>query len=676
MEFGLGHPARISMVLGLLITVFASACNDVPVHDVTDKFAVQVKEVVKEQGTIKLDFLWVIDNSSSMCQEQAALAASFTDFQYRLSTYLNIDIRLAVTTTDALNNAGKFVNTPAETFPPGCYESRVEPCLRDTHCVNVYGAGWQCSDDNVDAADAEMYNLNGSVNTSCMYRCLDDSQCCQQFCFSDLCGSDQSCLEDSCVSDAAECVFVCRQPGTDASGCLRPPDTLDCPSAVPKVLSMDTLDQFKCLATVETEQAFSANMEQGLKAAWLALDPDGANTEQSQMFMRPDAYLIVVFVSDEDDCSIHEDFCAPNSTCEDSSDCTTGATCKLDYRASQLAGKPVKLCCGTVKKDYYNICALLSDYRGRAHHECAYDLACSDCVVDEDCNDGWTCQNVYSSVRKCRPDIYSLGSIATYQSPPGTPIYALRGVSEYYSKFRSLKNDPAKVLVAVITGDGIVRSDDEESLISDACLADESMPKCQAYSSSLQAASAACVSDPSGEGCEDLYVQKLDCIRECYVASKGNAVRPQIARSSYICASNYGQADFGSRYVKMAEMFGPNGVVSNICSDQGIAPALTNIAETIIRRVTKICLPRAVKEGQMVVVKKITMAEDGSRVEEVLTLGEGPDGDYDIESPVQECCYPDALGNCTRPLSAVTFNDVLDPNTTIEISYESTLGEE
>ena len=46
-----------------------------------------------------------------------------------------------------------------------------------------------------------------------------------------------------------------------------------------------------------------ANQEMGLKAAWYALNPEGENAAQAKAFLRPDAYLLVVIVSDEDDCS-------------------------------------------------------------------------------------------------------------------------------------------------------------------------------------------------------------------------------------------------------------------------------------------------------------------------------------------------------------------------------------
>jgi hypothetical protein len=57
------------------------------------------------------------------------------------------------------------------------------------------------------------------------------------------------------------------------------------------------------MATVGTGQQPCGNQEQGLLAAWMALDPNGENADQARSFLRPDAYLLIVVVTDEEDCS-------------------------------------------------------------------------------------------------------------------------------------------------------------------------------------------------------------------------------------------------------------------------------------------------------------------------------------------------------------------------------------
>ena len=666
---------RIAAVV-VLAGLSSFACQDVPIHDVSKTFSIEVSEKTEHQDPIKVDFLWIIDNSASMCQEQFALSQSFDDFASDLKKYLkNIDIRLAVTTTDAISRAGEFANDPASNFPPACFEHKVYPCLGHEDCVKRYGNGWECSGYSA----SQMYNKNKSINSQCIFRCDGDSVCCEEFCTDDFeeCKSDeQSCIKDMCKDSPNEsCLFECKQPGqgTSGSGCLRPPNTESCPSKLPKVLTMDTLHRFKCNAIVEPEQSYQANIEQGLKAAWLALDPDGPNAVQVEGFLRDDAYLVIVFISDEDDCSIDGEFCSPNYTCDDDDDCPAGSKCKTDWYFSQKKQKKIKLCCGTVKKDYYNVCSLLGDYKGKAHHSCAYDLSCDDCSTSDDCDYGWHCKQG----QKCRPDIYSLTNIASYQSPPGTPIFSLTPVAEYYSLFRSLKSDPAKVLVAVITGDGeplspSKKKGEEPSLISDACLDDDKLLMCQEFKKAKASAGTPeeCIADPSADGCEDYFAVKLECIRECYVASKGDSQSPTVAKNTYICESQFGKADFGARYVQLVDMFGPNGVMSNICSEDGIAPALESIAELVIKRVTKICLPMEVKVGETILVTEEYINEDGTLTTNQLLVGE----DYKIEEPTQDCCFPDESGNCTGTLKALIFNDILDPDAIIEVRYVAELN--
>ena len=679
---------RISnlVLLAALGVVLAGvvACNDVPIHNVSKTFAIEVSEVSENQDPIQLDFLWVIDSSASMCQEQFALAQSFDSFVIELQTYLkNIDIRLAVTTMDAFDKKvgrGRFNNTAATTFPPACFETRVHPCLGNEDCQKKFGPGWECKAYPAD----DMYNMNRSINSYCIYRCQTSGDCCGEFCYEDKCGSDQSCLLTECDgAPTDDCTFECRTPGqgTSGSGCLRPPDTEDCPSSVPPVLSINTLDLFKCNATVEPQQNYTANIEQGLKTAWMALDPNGENADQSAGFLRPDAYLIIVFVTDEDDCSIHEKFASPNYDCETDDDCVNGAgKCKTDVYYSKKKGKQIKLCEGLVKKDYYNVCSLLGDFKGDTHHSCVYDLDCRDCQADEDCDYGWYCKQD----KKCRPYIYSLSNIATYQTPPGTPINALTPVAEYYSHFRSLKADPAKVLVAAIVGDGTpvkpggkAGEPEQDSLISTGCMENDKLAYCVAYVQASKSVSKECEKAPDAEDCEEFFRVKRECVRECYIASKGDPQNPTVAKNSYICQSQYGKADFGSRYVTLAEMFGPNGMVSNICSEDGVTPALRTIAELVIKRVTKICLPFEPKTGQSILVSQTIVHEDGS-MDEPLVLVEGDaaaGGDYRIEFPTQECCFPDDKGDCTGTLKAITFNEVLDPKSKIEVRYEAQLGE-
>jgi len=599
---------------------------------------------------VKLDLLWVIDNSSSMCQEQASLARSFNSFVTQLDSYLNVDINLAVTTTDALMGQGKFSNTPATVFPNACSETKKLPCAANTECVDAFGASWVCNPPQSTGGSLLLYNKNGSLNSSCTYSCDSNADCCENFCYVDECGDDMSCVDQMCGDSEDDCTQTCKAPGggsDELKNCVAQPDTGDCPSGIPTVLTETSLEYFPCIATVGAVQSFTANLESGLKTAWMALDPSGLQAEQSAGFLRDDAYLIIVFVTDEDDCSIDEDFSSPSFDCEDDGDCPGYTLCKQG------------LCHGIVKKDYYNICALLGEYKGEAHHDCAYDKDCQDCESDADCDEGWYCK-----VDKCRPYIYGFNTISSVQKPAGTPLFALTPVSKYYSQLRSLKADPAKVLVAAIVGDAIIKKSDQKSLISEDCLEDEKMERCQNYLVAKADASNKCLEDPIADGCEDFLALKQACAQECYVASKGDNKNPQ-AKNSYVCTSPYGTSDWGNRYIRLAEMFGPNGIVGNLCDSGGIGTSLDATAELLLKRMTRVCLPFPVRTGEHV---KVTRGLPGG---EALTLVEGapPEGDFQVVYPEYGCCFRNDLGECTGSETALMFTEVLDPAAEIDVTY-------
>ncbi len=166
--------------------------------------------------------------------------------------------------------------------------------------------------------------------------------------------------------------------------------------------------------------------------------------------------------------------------------------------------------------------------------------------------------------------------------PPGTPLFALAGAAEYQNRFQSLKAEPLAVMVASINGDAVVSGEDAASLISEVCLADTDLDRCQDYQATQIAPETdpACGADPTTPGCEDLLLAKQECVRQCYVASKGDNTNPQ-AKNSYICAGAVGTADWGGRYARMAYMFGVNGLNLNLCSPDGFGPVMQQLGEFV-----------------------------------------------------------------------------------------------
>ena len=245
---------------------------------------------------IKVDFLWVIDNSASMCRAKHNLARNFADFSDVVARGLELDQRHAVTTHDAhcqpngtsISSARGLFNTrPATSFPPACqFRSRVL-CRVDADCAATIDAtrDWDCQPALSESCET---TPNGSINSSCRLQCASDQDCQSHF---------------------GESGYICQKPSSSEShwGCILPPMTADCPETVPSVVDADSLDLFACNATVGANQERCFKFEQGMRSAMMALDRSGPNAAQAIAFLRDDAYLAIIFVTDEDDCSVVDD---------------------------------------------------------------------------------------------------------------------------------------------------------------------------------------------------------------------------------------------------------------------------------------------------------------------------------------------------------------------------------
>ncbi|MBM4387070.1 MAG: hypothetical protein FJ088_04985 [Deltaproteobacteria bacterium] len=682
---------KTSLLVSLLASAaFLAGCNEVPVKNLITSYSVQVQDFKDKSNPSKIDILWVVDDSPSMCQEQQSLADSFFVFMNILNKYAAIDARIAVTTSDMCpkannGNRGKFVYQPAKSFPPSCFEKRALMCTSDSHCNNALGGStWRCKmptqakfiyscDCPKDFADCPKPQTGDPklivINSECTFGCSkeDPTQCvykfgkpsgCDKTCeggscsvekcdanFHDPAGCDAACngdlncqekcalsyiegskcadvcdeasqaeCEAKCVAtkfgdnfdtlggDPFSCSMMCSSyscvdqcitlfgkpqyrcvwPGSDQSqsGCLRPPPTRYCPKVGPKVLDMSVAEEyykqwkdgnwkgipdlagltedeakkkifeflFSCMASVGAVQNICSNQEQPLRAAWHALDSSGENADQAKAFLRPDAYLLIIFVGDEDDCSSDE---------------------------------------GTVSADNQGRCT---------------------CLCDEDlCDIFGRCSS--ETGRNC--DLPGVGK----------KVGPLHTIYSYVNKFKSLKKDPAMVLVASITGDV--------------------QPKTN--------------TTPGDD---------TDAARKRYQQCKCDATNPYAA-STYSCLSKQGKADLGMRLMKFVESFGAGyGQTSNICSDTGFEDALENIAGIIIPHLQIICLPRPMDKSEYIKVWKVF--PDKSK--KLLTIKtEGASGyDYELMQNAVNC----ASYGLHNP-NAVIFSKPLEPSDSIEIVYQA-----
>ena len=688
------YPRRTFVALSLLAAAGLWGCNDYPVHRLLDTFEVRVTSKLSNTAPVKLDFLWVIDQSPSMCQEQRDLTKGFGDFIANLQKVGGIDAQMAVVTVQqiadidktqagAVKAVGQFMHEAAKTFPPNCIEQLRAPCGGGTDCAKA------CATDTSTAA-------------ACIQNCAD-AQCTQSFSYtynttplSSMCpvsgtetyntpppaGADWRCYtvpplytqNDNCSYNSycwkhcttnQECRdlyeptvskdkqrMICYVPGgttVEKAGCMFPPDTSDCPTAdkLPAVLDQAHLNLFHCNAMVGASQTQESKFEGGFRSAWMALDPNGANCPhdasgkptsacQYKQLVRDGAYLIIVFVSDDDECSVNLNV---------DLDISTAA------KKAALYGDGVNK--GYLPKDDMFKCQQLGDaIAGNSSLNegyCEYRKSKDPAILcPSDCRGKTGVE--YTT---CMVPVNAMAVAKGFRRTDAR----FAPVSEFVNRFKSLKSDPSHVLVASITGDALP--------IAATSTTDE------------------------GKVAQILDQQHWDQVT--YFRSLIHNVAS--GQSPYICAGGTrGTSGYGSRYIQLARAFGSNGVNASICSGSDFGPALSQIADLILMRTTKLCLsqpPAYSKEG----APQISLMRTRAGKKTPLSYGES--ADYIIKSS-PDCCASQgdlpgesepckSTGDCAAGLrcvenlckrycEAVYFTGVQEKGDEIEMNYAADMG--
>jgi hypothetical protein len=211
--------------------VFVSSCNETPLTPLGDTLFATTNDLSDPIGSNKVDILWLIDNSQSMQEEQAELAARFDEFIEAL-VVLRADFHIGVITTDmqSASESGRLQTRPGLVFGA---QGRLEvPAELQALCADL--------------------NLERPFLTRSRYVIGDDE------------------------------------------------------------LDVERLrNDFRCIASAGIA---GSPFERGIDALVRALSPellDGFN----QGFVRDDAYLSIIFLTDEDDCSFGGAF-TPTSDAE------------------------------------------------------------------------------------------------------------------------------------------------------------------------------------------------------------------------------------------------------------------------------------------------------------------------------------------------------------------------
>lgn len=361
----------------VLCAALLGACNAARVEPMDTAVVKGVRENIASGGRTNIDVLWVVDNSNSMCEEQANLADNFRIFVEGLAE-LDASVRMAVVTTDLkdISQAGHFQANPAREFA-ACREAGADSGLLCTSDADCGSGGCLCgvphlrrcaSDDDCDPDGGERCVSSGDPSTLkfCSPSCSVLADCrtslsesptnafwCsnppevpdRRHCLLRMCpNGDIDCNGDRCLpsrlpedGDAAYCrIFknrdiscvpgapnqcplglACRDNRTCPPYADCPAPTCDCPKELANFMAFDAgnaqeaeieaaVRNFRCLATVGTD---GHDVEKGLGAVQFALTKDVINEDHPDFF-RENSHLVIVLLSDEDDCTGDEIFSA------------------------------------------------------------------------------------------------------------------------------------------------------------------------------------------------------------------------------------------------------------------------------------------------------------------------------------------------------------------------------
>lgn len=747
-----------------IVSLITVHCNNVPVEGIYDNLQTLVHYTMPRKKVIKIDFLWLIDNSSSMCQEQNSLAVNFQKFTQKLSDFSNMDMRLAVTTTDIYSDdkKGCFMHSPAKQYPPACEVNVYRECYDDTTCddlKNQYGPDWVCKKPQ---QLAKVLNNNGSVNSYCHKGCSEDKQC----------------------SDYFDPDYICNTaPGNE--GCLKPPQTTGCPdaAALPTVLDNSNKQYFHCIATVGADQSKAANLESGIKAVWLALSKseDICDTNNCNVcdlypkikidkkinyingllpeldkaiqssgdsgkkdyytkvknyyktcltriqkckyfvnpiesnFLRDDAYLVIIFISDENDCSPDD---GKSFTFEQTKTCsfdtnTLAPVKKYINRFKTLKDDPSKLI----------LVGLFGDALNTGTESCVIPDQCTEvrdignsCSCYTNSGSKQDCPSVlqknmdkyvqlcageqspgfcYHSQEKgktetveCKNDVDCETSCTSYNKkhycmkPCSSNDDCIEGYEcqEVTKACTPIDNNKLQYIPTCKTDsdckyDGCVPNclNPENAALEecqkelsyrlecvDSCFGKKQTHPDKTCSSLVNECACYKKENRDTEKCKsefkDEFSYRSSCIRSCYLKVKKDSIYvPSI--TPYICSSLNGMADYGSRYRELVNGFGKHGISSNICSSEGIGASLARIADTIVQIISNICLPKTPSDYNGEYTIHVIKTDIDGNVSE---LSNGRD--Y-IITDAPEC----------DTKKAVNFIQVPSPDDSIEIIYQAAI---
>jgi hypothetical protein len=244
----------------------------------------------------KVDILWVIDNSGTMCQEQQELRARFDSFVSEFGEK-NIDFNIGVTTTHMKPN-----DAQEPVAVPGRLQSTPQPLPGSSEgCIGGQGS----PTDQMDGFATVRASISGAVG------CTTDQDQWQHL--SQVEDDEIACAVDpNCAAGELEDLFPTEQNGVSPYRSIPTVLSATAPTYQGKdgYVDLEKLrDDFACMSMVGT-RGFA--FEKGLGAAVRAVSPKmtGGTVENptdpdapNHGLLREDAQFAVIFLTDENDCT-------------------------------------------------------------------------------------------------------------------------------------------------------------------------------------------------------------------------------------------------------------------------------------------------------------------------------------------------------------------------------------
>jgi hypothetical protein len=290
-----------------------SACNTHPVSLSRAIAEVEFQQITSVDESTNLDILWVIDNSGSMCQEQATLRNNFESFVEELNK-TSLDFHIGVTTTDMnpdyplepVASPGRLQSTPQPVpgFDRSCHKAVDEDGVAIAGNYQPIKDSIQAAVDCMDVPDSSFTMVSNADIECALYATPAGCSIARAGC-----GGAAACTAEDLFPDPSQYRAIPKV--------LRSRDYI-----TDSVLDVDGLKaDFACMSLVGTR---GYGIEKGLSAAVEAVKlentggvvggPSADVSAPNHGLIRPDARFAVVFVTDENDCS-HDGTLDEGSAC-------------------------------------------------------------------------------------------------------------------------------------------------------------------------------------------------------------------------------------------------------------------------------------------------------------------------------------------------------------------------